>query len=901
MIKRICCLLTLIVLVSSEFFIPMNCVLAENNAEQDFQVEENISQEDTSETEEDIPEAEEDTSETEEDTSETEEDTPEIEENTSETGEDTSETGEDTSETEEDTSETEEDVSETREDTSETREDTSETEEDISETREDKQTNSTNSSQDSKDITSDAQWNENQQDYTWNTSTIFPEWETWDKIESPESQSWSEVNSWNNVIDQEVKEEKNENEWIIEEIWEEIWEEIQEIVTKIRYFFKKEWDSRYIKYGRDSNNIGTITLKDPKNWASITIMDKNLWANSVGGNGYYYQWWNNSGVKTVNSSNKTTEKAVYKDSYYSRGYDGEWKFIIWGTDYWENGAHYNNLWWNESKESSRYGACPVGYHIPTVKEWNQLLSIWWKIHTQDTSTSEIVLRYSANYATKNIHTFKWAATQCSQWDTECVDEDKLSIIIDTLSDELKLPLAGSYDENWNFHDGLWVYWTSISKDGNKAWVFDMNAYIWNWEDDTLMYKAQWHNIRCFQNVELYEEYIQPENEIEEIDVQDSSLVSISFSGNQNNGNNNSESQTWSLEDFVFLPQNNDWEWDVQDSSQENVELQEWSEDKCPEHYHKNGDICEIDTYIITRKNEDGSVRDTTTVEYWQIPTHEDAYQPADAHYTYTFAWWEPEIKPVEWDEEYKAKYIYNENKYIITWKNEDGTVIDTTQVQYWQIPTHEDVYQPADAHYTYEFAWWEPEISEVIWDAEYRAKYKYTVNRYTVIWKDEDWTTLKTQEVEYGTTPIYSESTPIKESTEDFEYIFTWWEPVIEEIKWDTVYTAKYIETPIIQNEESKDWEAESNSLEQDSENDKQDAQEIISELQNNENIQSWTHWNENEWFYGWSSSTNEDITTNTSGWENSEQEWKKSEEDQWLLGWLWETLKSFFLADEDG
>jgi hypothetical protein len=30
----------------------------------------------------------------------------------------------------------------------------------------------------------------------------------------------------------------------------------------------------------------------------------------------------------------------------------------------------------------------------------------------------------------------------------------LSIIVEILSSELKLPLAGSYDENGNFHGGL---------------------------------------------------------------------------------------------------------------------------------------------------------------------------------------------------------------------------------------------------------------------------------------------------------------------------------------------------------------------------------------------------------------------------------------------------------------
>jgi hypothetical protein len=41
--------------------------------------------------------------------------------------------------------------------------------------------------------------------------------------------------------------------------------------------------------------------------------------------------------------------------------------------------------------------------------------------------------------------------------------------------------------------------------------------------------------------------------------------------------------------------------------------------------------------MITWKNEDGSVRDITPVEYGQMPTHEDPIQSADAHYSYEFA------------------------------------------------------------------------------------------------------------------------------------------------------------------------------------------------------------------------------------------------------------------------
>jgi hypothetical protein len=46
----------------------------------------------------------------------------------------------------------------------------------------------------------------------------------------------------------------------------------------------------------------------------------------------------------------------------------------------------------------------------------------------------------------------------------------------------------------------------------------------------------------------------------------------------------------------------------------------------------------------------------------------------------------------------------NVKEYTITWKNEDGSVRDTTKVAYGQMPTHEDPIQLSDVRYSYQFA-----------------------------------------------------------------------------------------------------------------------------------------------------------------------------------------------------
>ena len=888
MMKKICSLVTLMVLVLTQCFTSMNYALAENDAEQDFQVEENVNQVEE-EVYTDISEWDEESK----DTLPELQDNEEVVENILDSAAEMEDEWQDIENSWIDTESADKNVQNTLNDTENEEQNIENPWIDAENQRQGEEDILVNVEDQEENIEVDGQ---NIEDLWIDTGNGEENVEN--ELVDVESEEQNIETDGEDVGDSSTEINDKNEEWIIGTISGEI----REVFNKIRYFFKKEWDSRYIKYGKDENNIWTITLKDPKTSASVTIMDKNLWAESVGVDKnsywYYFQWWNNHGLKTVDSSNRTTQKAVYKDSYYSHGYDGEWKFIVWGTDYWENWAHYNSLWWNESKESSRYGACPTGYHIPTMKEWNQLLDIWWKIHTQDTSKSEMVLRYSANYSAKNIHTFKWAATQCGQWDTECVDEDKLSVIIDTLSSELKLPLAGSYDENGNFHDGLWVYWTSISKDGNKAWVFSVDAYIWNWTDDTLMYKSQWHNIRCFQNVEPYEAPVEIE---EEENLQE-------WQGQEDQDDKetqewNTENQEWEVEqewqqeqiqkdipaefisrvlvldttkDFMNVELNaNGWKFSDEEESktvkygyynqEATIDVNALKQDEYRSGYDVENEVEELQSIPVWYKLMDEIEIPT---RYWYI---------FDGWYTES-EWWEKiDFETLSVSEWMKVYAHWTLKEYTITWKNEDGTIRDTTKVAYGQIPTHEDITQPADEKYTYIFKWWEPEIKEVTWDAEYRATYTYTLRKYTVTWKNEDETVLKTNEVEYGTVPTYDGGLPTKESTEEFEYVFTWWDKEIGEVKWNVEYIARY-DAKEIENEGIEDLP-------------------ILS--QDDENNTSWTlgGWSESYVWEWWTEQDSSDILE----WQENSQEDENFEENQWFFGWLWETLKSFFLDDEDG
>ena len=134
--------------------------------------------------------------------------------------------------------------------------------------------------------------------------------------------------------------------------------------------------------------------------------------------------------------------------------------------------------------------------------------------------------------------------------------------------------------------------------------------------------------------------------------------------------------------------------------------------------------------------------------------------------------------------------------YTITWKNGDAVLETDEDVEEGVTPSYdgEEPTKATTAQYTYAFAGWDPEVAPATKDQIYTAKFSQTINKYTITWKNGD-NVLKTEEVEYGTTPSYSGTAPTKAETAQYTYTHNGWTPTVVAVTGDATYTATFKET----------------------------------------------------------------------------------------------------------
>ena len=140
-----------------------------------------------------------------------------------------------------------------------------------------------------------------------------------------------------------------------------------------------------------------------------------------------------------------------------------------------------------------------------------------------------------------------------------------------------------------------------------------------------------------------------------------------------------------------------------------------------------------DNYTVTVKNTDGTIEKTypnirygtRTEDILEVPVKQSNEQ-----YTYTFKGWKESLDTFVTDNAvYTAQFNEKVNRFIVTWKNYDGTVLKKDIAEYGSLPVYSGStpQKTSTEYYDYIFTGWDKELSEVTQNTEYTAVFEQKI------------------------------------------------------------------------------------------------------------------------------------------------------------------------------
>ena len=207
-----------------------------------------------------------------------------------------------------------------------------------------------------------------------------------------------------------------------------------------------------------------------------------------------------------------------------------------------------------------------------------------------------------------------------------------------------------------------------------------------------------------------------------------------------------------------------------------------------------------ETYTITWKNYDGTVLSVdNNVQYGTTPSYDKLYptRDKDAAFSYEFNGWNPSVSPVVGNQTYVATFTKTNNRYLVNFVDDDGTLLQSTYEYYGTTPSYNRYSNPtkqSSAQYDYTFMGWDKELTPVSNDVTYKAVYSKELRTYSVTWQSNGYGTIKSEKLKYGElpTPPTSDKIPSKHSTTEYSYYFSGWDKDIVPVTGDTTYTTVY-------------------------------------------------------------------------------------------------------------
>ena len=172
-------------------------------------------------------------------------------------------------------------------------------------------------------------------------------------------------------------------------------------------------------------------------------------------------------------------------------------------------------------------------------------------------------------------------------------------------------------------------------------------------------------------------------------------------------------------------------------------------------------------------------------QWWEVEQKDNYYHCIHPENDTYYEWWDDP------DEEEPQYGEWKEKKFSITWKDWNGTLIDTYQVPYgtqaeW-LSTNPT--RPASIDYTYDFTGWSPALGKVTSDVTYTATYEAKQIKYTITFVQDGGMEIERHLLARNEMPV-CENEPTRTG-----YILQW-EPALAAVTHDTTYVATWLPEP---------------------------------------------------------------------------------------------------------
>ena len=227
-------------------------------------------------------------------------------------------------------------------------------------------------------------------------------------------------------------------------------------------------------------------------------------------------------------------------------------------------------------------------------------------------------------------------------------------------------------------------------------------------------------------------------------------------------------------------------------------------------FNENGWYWEIKNVTVTWNGEGVTTTNYTNVGYGTSPKWLGA-TPVKSGYVWDgwqingagTVYSNDDLPLVTANTTFTSHFKQNPVLYNITFKNPDGTVLDSRNWESGSTPSYEGTptqNPTAGENYTWNGTW-SPTITTVAAATEYTAQYNSTTRQYDVTFLDYNNEELETKKVNYNVAPTYTgdPSTPTREdSTDTYIYEFSGWKNQqtgttgLAAVKGDQTYVAQY-------------------------------------------------------------------------------------------------------------